>query len=151
MHKPELIFMDEPSSGLDPLMQQEFYRLVDEVKADGRTVFISSHIMPEVERVCDRVGIIRKGVLVAEEDVSALKERAFHQLEVHFATPVPPEAFVNLPGVRDVSVEDQALRCTVIGKPDALIKAVARYEVTKLISHDASLEDVFLPYYGEGD
>ena len=151
MHKPELIFMDEPSSGLDPLMQQEFYRLVDEVKADGRTVFISSHIMPEVERVCDRVGIIRKGVLVAEEDVSALKERAFHQLEFHFSTPVPPEPFVDLPGVRDVTVEDQALRCTVIGKPDALIKAVARYEVTKLISHDASLEDVFLSYYGEGD
>lgn len=151
MHRPELIVMDEPSSGLDPLMQQEFYRLVDEVKADGRTVFISSHIMPEVERVCDRVGIIRGGVLVAVEEISALKERAFHQLEFHFAEPVPPEAFADLPGVQDVVVEDQSIRCTVIGSPDALIKAVARYEVTSLISHDPSLEDVFLSYYGEGD
>ena len=133
------------------MMQQEFYRLVDEVRADGCTVFISSHIMPEVERVCDRVGIIRKGALVAVEEISALKERAFHQLEFHFAAPVPPEAFADLQGVQDVVVEDQALRCTVIGSPDALIKAVARYEVTSLISHDPSLEDVFLCYYGEGD
>ena len=151
MHKPELIIMDEPSSGLDPLMQQEFYRLVEEVKAEGRTVFISSHIMPEVERVCDRVGIIRNGVLVTEEDVSELKERALHQLEFHFGSPVAPEAFADLPGVHDVTVEDHALRCTVRGKPDALIKAVARYEVTKLIAHDTSLEDIFLSYYGEGD
>ena len=151
MHRPDLIVMDEPSSGLDPLMQQEFYRLVDEVKADGRTVFISSHIMPEVERVCDRVGIIRGGVLVAVEEISALKERAFHQLEFHFAEPVPPEAFADLPGVHDVVVEAQALRCTVIGSPDALIKAVGRYEVTSLASHDPSLEDVFLSYYGEGN
>ena len=151
MHRPELIIMDEPSSGLDPLMQQEFYRMVEEVKTDGRTVFISSHIMPEVERVCDRVGIIRKGKLVTVEDVSALKERGLHQLEFHFATPVPQEVFVNLPGVRDMIVEDSVLRCVIMGKPDALIKAAARFEVVKLVSHEPNLEDVFLSYYSEGE
>ena len=151
MNKPELIIMDEPSSGLDPLMQQEFYRLIEEVKADGRTVFISSHIMPVVERVCDRVGIIRRGELVTVEDVNALRERALHQLEFHFATSVPLEAFAGLPGVRDVAVADGVLTCTVIGSPDALIKAVARFEVAKLVSHEPHLEDVFLSYYGEGE
>ena len=151
MHRPELIIMDEPTSGLDPLMQQEFYRMVEEVKGDGRTVLISSHIMPEVERICDRVGIIRNGELMTVEDVSALKERALHQLEVHFAAPVPEEVFGNLTGVRDVTVEDSVLRCTVMGKPDALIKAVARYEVLKLVSHEPNLEDIFLSYYSEGE
>ena len=150
MHKPELIIMDEPSSGLDPLMQQEFYRLIEEVKAEGRTIFLSSHIMPEVERVCDRVGIIRGGELVTVEEVEALKERAFHQLEFHFAAPVPQDAFADLPGVMDLTVENGRLRCTVVGKPDALIKAVAQYEVVKLISHEPHLEEVFLSYYGEG-
>ncbi len=151
MHRPELIIMDEPTSGLDPLMQQEFYRMVEEVRNDGRTVFISSHNMPEVERVCDRVGIIRRGELVAVEDVGALKERALHQLEIHFATPVPQEAFANLPGVRDVTVEDGLLHCTVMGKPDALIKAAARFEVVKLISHEPNLEDIFLSYYSDDE
>ncbi len=150
MKRPEIIIMDEPTSGLDPLIQQEFYGMVEEVRADGRTVFMSSHNMPEVERVCDRVGIIRQGELIAVEDVHALKERALHQLELHFAAPVPEEAFSNLPGVRDVTVEDAVLRCTVIGKPDALIKAVARFEVLKLISHEPNLEDIFLSYYSEG-
>ena len=151
MSKPELIIMDEPSSGLDPLMQQEFYRLIEEVKADGRTVFISSHIMPVVERLCGRVGIIRRGELVAVEDVSALRERALHKLEFHFSTPVPLEAFAGLPGVRDVEVDDKVLSCTTVGSPDALIKAVARYEVVKMVSHEPHLEDVFLSYYGEGE
>ena len=151
MHKPELIIMDEPSSGLDPLIQQEFYQMVEEVRADGRTVFISSHIMPEVERVCNRVGIIRRGELVTVEDVPTLKERALHRLEFSFSTPVPPDAFAGLPGVSDVAVEDSVMRCTVVGKPDALIKAVAKYAVTKMVSHEPHLEEVFLTYYGEGD
>ena len=151
MSKPELIIMDEPSTGLDPLMQQEFYRLIEEVKADGRTVFISSHNLPEVERVCDRVGIILRGELVTVEDVEALRERALHRLEFHFSRPVPLEAFSGLPGVRDVAVEDSVLSCTTVGSPDALIKAVANFEVVKLISHESHLEDIFLSYYGEGE
>ncbi len=151
MHRTELIIMDEPSSGLDPLMQQEFYAIVEEVKAEGRTVFISSHIMPEVERICDRVGIIRRGEIVVVEDVDALKERAFHQMELHFSQPVPSEAFVDLPGVQDVTVEGSVVKCTVVGWPDALIKAAGRFEVTRLVSQEPHLEDVFLSYYGDGD
>ena len=150
MHRSELIIMDEPSSGLDPLMQQEFYAMIEEVKAEGRSIFLSSHIMPEVERVCDRVGIIRRGELVAVEDVDSLKERAVHQLELHFSRPVPTEAFLDLPGVQDVEVEEDVVKCTVIGWPDALVKAAGRFEVTKLVSHEPNIEDVFLSYYGDG-
>lgn len=150
MQRPELIIMDEPTSGLDPLIQQEFYGLVQEVKADGRTVFISSHNMSEVEKICDRVGIIRNGELVAVEDVNTLKERAVHQLEVYFAKPILKDAFQKIPGVRNVETNGPVLRCTVMGKPDALIKAIARFETDKIISHEPNLEDIFLSYYSEG-
>ena len=150
MKRPELIIMDEPTAGLDPLMQQEFYALVEEVKAEGRTIFISSHIVPEVERICDRVGIIREGELATVEDVHALKDRALHQFEFRFAQSVPPEVFANLPGVRDVVVEGTTLNCTVVGSPDAMVKAAANYEVVGLTSRETSLEDVFLAFY-DGD
>ncbi len=149
MHRPELLIMDEPISGLDPLMQQVFNRLIQEVKAEGRTVLISSHNLPEVERICDRAGIIREGQLVTVEDISVLKDRALHQLEFHFGAPVPSDVFAGLPGVRDVVVEDSVLRCTVMGTPDALVKAAARYEVVSIKTHEVGLEEVFLAYYGE--
>ncbi len=151
MHKPELLILDEPTTGLDPLMQQAFYRLIAEVKAAGRTVFLSSHILPEVERVCDRVGIIREGRLVAVETVEALKARALRRLEIHFAAPVPKETFAEVMGVRDLTVEGPMLRCAVAGPLDALIKAAARFEVRDVISHEPTLEEVFLAYYGGGD
>lgn len=151
IHKPELLILDEPTLGLDPLMQQEFYRLIAEIKAERRTVFLSSHILPEVERVCDRVGIIREGKLVAVESVEALKARALHQLEIHFATSVPLKAFADLAGVRDVTVEDSVLRCTVVGTLDAVIKAAAQFEVVNVISHEPSLEEIFLAYYSGGE
>lgn len=149
MHRPELIVLDEPTAGLDPLVQQEFYRLIAEAKAEGRTVFLSSHILPEVERVCDRVGIIREGKLVAVETVEALKSRAVRRLDIHFARAVPEESFSAIPGVRDVVVRDSVLTCTVIGSLDALVKAAARFEVVNIVSHEPSLEEVFLTYYGE--
>ena len=151
MHQPELLILDEPTIGLDPLMQQEFYRLIAEVKGEGRTVFLSSHIMPEVERVCDRVGIIREGRLVTVEDVEVLKGRVLRRLEIHFATPVPQEKFAGIAGVRDVTVHDSVLRCTVIGALDALVKTAAQFEVLNIISHEPSMEEVFLAYYSGGD
>ena len=147
MHRPELLILDEPTSGLDPLMQQEFYRLLAEVMAEGRTVFLSSHILPEVERICDRVGIIRQGELVMVERVETLKARALHHLELHFATPVPKEAFTGLAGVRDVAVDDSVVRFAVTGTVDAVIKAAAKYEVVNVISREPDLEEVFLAYY----
>jgi ABC-2 type transport system ATP-binding protein len=151
MHRPELIIMDEPTSGLDPLLQQEFHEMVEEVKADGRTVFISSHILPEVERLCDRVGIIRRGQLVTVEDVAALKERALHRIEFHFDSPVSSTDFAEVPGVQDIEVKDNVLTCTVMGSPDAVVKAAARFTVSKVVTQEPHLEEVFLSYYGDGD
>ncbi len=151
MHKPQLTILDEPTIGLDPLMQQEFYRLIEEARKDGRTVFLSSHILPEVERVCDRVGIIRAGKLAAVETVETLKSRAVRRLEIHFARNVPQESFTSISGVRDVVVSDSMLKCIVIGPLDALIKTAARYEVVNIVSHEPSLEEVFLTYYGGGN
>jgi len=151
MNKPELLILDEPTIGLDPLMQQEFYRIIGEVKAEGKTVFLSSHIMPEVERICDRVAIIREGCLIAVEDVDALKARAIRRLEIHFATPVSSEHFSNIASVRDVQVNDSILTCSVTGELDALIKAAAQYQVINVISHEPSMEEIFLAYYNQGD
>ncbi len=152
MHSPRLLFLDEPTAGLDPLMQREFYRLVAEAKREGRTVFLSSHVLSEVERIADRVGIVREGRLVVVEGLEELKAKALHRLEIHFAGPVPREEFTALAGVQDVVVEDGVLGCTAVGSIDGLVKAAARYEVTNVVSHEADLEELFLRYYeGAGD
>lgn len=147
MHQPELLILDEPTMGLDPLVQQEFYRMVREVKRDGRTVFLSSHIMPEVERICDRVGIIRKGRMVAVEKISDLKERRLRHMEIHFAEDVAIEAFEDVQGIQDLQVQGNILECSVSGSMDPLIKRISRFEVLNVISHEPSLEEVFLAYY----
>ena len=151
MAKPELLILDEPTGGLDPLMQQEFYRLVLEAKEEGQTVFLSSHVMAEVERIADRVCIIREGQLVLDEDVTTLKARALRQLEIHFGEPVSLEDFRGITGVREMSVEGSELKCTVAGSVDELIKAASRFEVLNISSHEPDLEDIFLDYYREGE
>jgi len=152
MHRPELLVLDEPTQGLDPLMQQEFYRLIAEARADGRTVFLSSHVMPEVDRVCDRVGIIREGRLAAVEDIGDLKAKEIRTLEVHFAAPVATAAFATLPGVQHVEAIGDEVRITVAGPMDAVVKAVAGHEVVDLQSHEPTLEEIFLTFYGgDGD
>ena len=147
MHRPELIILDEPTVGLDPLMQQEFYALVAEAKQAGQTVFLSSHVIPEVERTCDRVGILRGGRLITVERISDLKEKAIRRVEIRFASPVPPEAFAWLPGTREMQVVGALLRCSVSGSIDPLIKAAARFEVAEINSQEPSLEELFLTYY----
>ena len=149
--RPELLILDEPTSGLDPFVQLEFERLASEVRAQGCAVFVSSHILPEVEHLCDRVGIIREGRILAVESIATLKERAIQRLEIEFGGPVPAERFHDLPGVRDVTVIDGILRCTVQGTVDALVKRAAEYEVCRLRSIDTSLEEIFLAYYGAGE
>ena len=150
MSDPELLILDEPTNGLDPLVQQAFYDLVREARDAGRAVFLSSHVLPEVERVCDRVGILREGHLVAVERIADLRARAIRKVEVAFEEPVPPGAFAGVDGIRDVVVDDRSLRCTVIGPMDPLLKAVSRFRVQVLSSVEPSLEEVFLAYYGEG-
>ena len=149
MHRPEVLILDEPTQGLDPLIQQAFYALVAETRADGRTVFLSSHVMPEIERVCDRVGIIREGRLVAVEDIGDLRAKEIRTLEIHFAAPVEPGEFAGLPGVRGVEPVGDALRITISGGMDAVIKHAARYDVVDLTSHEPTLEEIFLTFYGK--
>jgi ABC-2 type transport system ATP-binding protein len=150
MHRPELLVLDEPTTGLDPLVQQEFHTMIAEARLGGSTVFLSSHVMPEVERLCDRVGIIREGRLVAVEDVGDLKARAIRTLDIRFARPVPGEAFAGLPGVQRIEVQGDLVHLTVAGHLDAVVKAAALYEVVDITSNEPTLEEVFLTFYGEG-
>ena len=151
MIRPELLILDEPTAGLDPFVQLEFEHLCEEARHDGRTVFISSHQLPEVEHLCDRVGIIREGRLLAVETIADLKDRALRRLEIDFGGAVKAEEFSNLPGVRDLAVKDGTLRCTVMGSVDALIKTAARFEVHNIRSIETSLEEIFMAYYGSGE
>jgi ABC-2 type transport system ATP-binding protein len=151
MIRPELLILDEPTAGLDPFIQLEFEHLCEEARDEGRTAFISSHQLPEVEHLCDRVGIIREGRLLAVETIASLKERALRRLEIDFGEPIGADAFSGVPGVRDLTVADGTLRCTVMGSLDALIKTAARYEVRNLRSVETSLEEIFLAYYGSDE
>ena len=103
-----------------------------------------------MEKVCDRVGIIRQGKLVTVETIETLKSHSIRQIEIHFAKAIPKEKFNNVPGVRDIVVQDKLLTCTVVGSLDALVKAAAQCEVLNIISHEPSLEEIFMTYYNEG-
>jgi ABC-2 type transport system ATP-binding protein len=152
MHRPSLLVLDEPTNGLDPLNQQEFERMVAEVRKEGRTVFLSSHILSEVEQTCSRVGIIREGRLVRVGEVAELKDIKRHEVTITFAQTVPAEAFQTLAGVEQVEAlpDGHTLRLTVSGEQDAIVKQAAAYPVVSLSSHEPSLEEIFLRYY-EGD
>jgi ABC-2 type transport system ATP-binding protein len=151
MHHPELLVLDEPTQGLDPLVQREFHELMRETSAAGGTVFLSSHVLPEVERTCDRVGIIGDGRLMAVEDIGDLKARAVRVVEFHFARPVPAAVFSDVPGVSDLEVHGDIVRCTVRGPVDALIKTVARFELVDVESQQPGLEEQFLEFYKRGE
>jgi ABC-2 type transport system ATP-binding protein len=152
MHKPRVLILDEPTSGLDPLNQQEFEGMVEEARQEGRTVFLSSHVLSEVEKTCTRVGIIREGRLVRVAGVAELKDIKRHEITIHFAQPVASDDFARLEGVTKVdAVDDRSVRIAIQGSPDAVIKAAARYPVVSLTSYEPSLEDVFLRYYETDD
>ena len=149
LHRPELLILDEPTNGLDPLIQQAFYGLVNEVRADGRTMFLSSHVLPEVERIADRVGIIRGGELVTVASVAELKARAVHRLELRFGEAVAASGFEGIAGVRTATSSDggRVVNLQVEGSVDAAIKAASEYELLNLISHEGDLEEAFLAFY----
>jgi ABC-2 type transport system ATP-binding protein len=148
-HRPELLILDEPTSGLDPLVQQSFYELVREASAEGRTVFLSSHILSEVERTCDRVAIIRDGRLVKVDSVEGLRDLAHHQVELRFVDGVPVAAFEGLPGVSEAVVEDHTLRMRVSGAITPVVRAAAQYELLDFVSREPTLEETFLAQYGQ--
>lgn len=148
MHKPELLLLDEPTFGLDPLVQQEVLALVLRAKEEGATVFFSSHILSEVEAIAERVGIIRKGLVVEIAETKTLTERALRRTRVRFHEPVEFQALVNLPGVRLVHQESPVLLdLQVEGDMDKFIKALAAYPVQDFESERPSLEEIFLAYY----
>jgi ABC-2 type transport system ATP-binding protein len=149
MHRPELIILDEPTNGLDPLMQHEFYRLLGEARTAGQTIFFSSHNLPEVERVCDRVGIIRAGRMVAMESVAALKARTMRNVEIRFNEDVDVAgAFFGIENLRILGTGKRWLKCQIKGELDQLLKAAARFTVSDFISREPDLEEVFLAFYG---
>jgi ABC-2 type transport system ATP-binding protein len=149
MHRPRLLILDEPTSGLDPLNQQEFDHMVKEASDEGRTVFLSSHVLSEVEKTCTRVGIIRDGSIVRIGDVAEVKAIKRYEITITFANPVPAETFKTLEGVADVETLDHghAVRLAMQGSADAVIKAAANFPVVSLTSYEPSLEDIFLRYY----
>jgi ABC-2 type transport system ATP-binding protein len=151
MHRPQLLILDEPTHGLDPLNQQEFFALLSEVREDGATIFLSSHILSEVERMCDRVGIIRSGRLVTIADLDELHAIRFHHVEVDFEpdTEVPVKAIRSAAGVEEVVASDHTVTCIVKGSFEPLLDALRGATVTNLVSHEPSLEDIFLEYYRE--
>ena len=152
MHDPDLLILDEPTGGLDPLMQDEFQRLVQECARAGTTVFLSSHSLDEVQHVAHRVGIIREGVLATVSSVEELQDRAVRRVAIRFAEPVTPEAFAALGGVGEVAVDlaGTRLRFGVTGSLDAVVKAAARYRVVDLLSEPADLDEIFLSFYRGG-
>jgi ABC-type multidrug transport system ATPase subunit len=147
-HRPDLLMLDEPTSGLDPLVQQTFFEIIREAKAEGRTVFLSSHILGEVEKTCDRVAIIRDGLLVKVDSVEALRDLAHHQVELRFSGEVPVAAFSGLPGVSDVTADEHVLRLRVSGSITPVVREAARYELLDFVSREPSLEETFLAEYG---
>ena len=148
-HRPPLLILDEPTGGLDPLIQEEFLGIIAEVKAEGRTVFFSSHNLPEVERVCDRVGIIRDGRLITVETISSLLGKRFRLITLSFTHPVDPAPFAQVPGVSVVSVRGSAITLRASDSMDRIVKLAAQHTLTDLSVERPSLEDVFLTYYGE--
>jgi ABC-2 type transport system ATP-binding protein len=146
-HEPELLILDEPTGGLDPLMQEQFHEVVAEQRDRGVTVFLSSHMLDEVERLCDRVGIIREGRLIDVEPVSALTGRSYRLVTVEFAEPVDPTEFEPLPGVSELAVDGSRMTFMAAGALDPIVKAIARHPVRDLELAHPSLEEIFLTFY----
>jgi ABC-2 type transport system ATP-binding protein len=147
-HKPDLLILDEPTSGLDPLIQQAFFEIVRETRADGRTIFLSSHIIDEVDRTCDRVAIIREGRLVQVDRIEAIRRLSFHHVELTFSAPVEAGVFATLENVSDVTVTGHVISMRVSGPIGAVIAAAAGHGLVDVVSREPNLEDVFLAQYG---
>ncbi len=148
MNRPDVLIMDEPSSGLDPLIQREFQTMMRDVATEGRTVFLSSHTLSEVQRVADRVGIIRHGRLIALEAVASLRSKAIRRVDLYFDAPVDESVFVGLPGVREVTGTNHHVVLSFDGRMETLLRvATDRYSLVDITTQEADLEEIFLTYY----
>ena len=148
MHRPELLLLDEPTAGLDPLVQQEVLHLVSQAQADGATIFFSSHILSEVQQIADRVGIIRQGVVVEVAETETLINRSLRRVYLRFKQPVEVEKLTAIPGITVLAPGDGLnLTLQVEGEMDALIKALAGFPVVDFDTERPTLEEIFLAYY----
>jgi ABC-2 type transport system ATP-binding protein len=148
MNRPDVLIMDEPSSGLDPLVQREFQSMMREVAAEGRTVFLSSHTLSEVQRVADRVGIIRHGRLIAVEAVASLRSKAIRKVDLYFDGPIDVAVLEPLPGVREATVQNHHATLSFDGQMETLLRVVTeRYHLLDITTREADLEEIFLTYY----
>ncbi len=148
-HKPDLLILDEPTSGLDPLVQASFFEVVREGKAEGRTTFLSSHVIDEVDRTCDRVAIIREGRLAQVDRIETIRQLAFHHVELTFASPVPASDFALIKGVSSVEGDGHVVRMRVSGPIGNVITVAAARGLVDVVSREPNLEDVFLAQYGD--
>ena len=144
-HDPELAILDEPTEGLDPLMQQAFYGLMDDQRAKGRTIFFSSHVLPEVERICDRVAIIRSGHLMALQNVDDLLARRKRKVQLRWRGAAPD--LDSVPGLADVTVDGDRMSATLLGDVSGFVRAIASPSLVDLTIEPARLEEAFLEYY----
>jgi ABC-2 type transport system ATP-binding protein len=149
-HRPDLLVLDEPTAGLDPLIQHTFFGILREAREEGRTVFLSSHIIDEVDRTCDRVAIIREGRLVQVDTIEAIRRLAFHHVELTFGAPVDPTLFARLDGVTGVEAAGPIVSMRVAGPIGAVLAAAAPHGLVDVVSREPNLEDVFLAQYGRG-
>jgi ABC-2 type transport system ATP-binding protein len=146
-HDPQLAILDEPSEGLDPLMQRAFYEILEELRSAGRTIFFSSHVLSEVERICDRVAIVRRGRLAALEDIGSLLARRKRQVELRFEG--DPPRLDDVPGVSDLHVTGDRLTCQLEGDVGPFLAVIAGARIHDLTIEPARLEDAFLEYYAD--
>ena len=151
MNRPRLLILDEPSTGLDPLMQHELQNMIDEVRAEGRTVFLSSHTLSEVERVADRVGILRNGRLVEVESVQSLRTKAIRRIDLEFREPVDASHFDALPQVRAAESTGTLMSLSFDGEIGEILRLALDHDVVNLNSREADLEEIFLAYYRGDD
>lgn len=154
MHRPDLVILDEPTTGLDPLMQQVFYKLARGEKKLGKTIFLSSHILTEVEAICDKVGIIREGRMIVTEKMDVFRKKTGRILTVHFGHDVDVENFNKIEGVAGVhnpNNERNVIEMTISENIGEVIRTISKYEVVDLNYREASLEHIFLHYYGEAE
>jgi ABC-2 type transport system ATP-binding protein len=149
MCDPDVLILDEPTSGLDPLLQKVFNEFLLEEQARGKTIFMSSHIMSDVEKVCQRVAVIRSGELVTVEEVEALREKAGQHIIVEFSDVVSEQELVRIPGVSALTKTNGTYHFNISGSMDVLIKALSQHQVIRLTSQEAPLEEVFLKFYEE--
>ncbi|CAB4590034.1 unannotated protein [freshwater metagenome] len=144
MHHPDVLFLDEPTSGLDPFAQREFEAMLEEVKARGAAVMLSSHVLSEVEHLASRVAIINEGKLLVVDQISALKDKALRTIDLFFDEPISVALFTSIPGIKDVIARGNLITCTVIGAETILLKVAVENNVISVQTHEPSLEEIFL-------